>query len=145
MSVIRKSLVFAVALLGIWVGTAHAQGMIIVKVPFSFLIGQNRFAAGQYEISRIEGVGNVISIQRMNDPSSSQFLLTNSAGGTDPAGDEPSLVFTRNANGYRLTRVWDSTTDGVELIDSSTVDEDTRAHAQGRLNEQLYVLPADRQ
>src|SRR5580692_204328 len=77
MSVLRKSLVFAAVLLGFCVSTAHAQGMIIVKVPFPFVAGQKAFPAGQYEIRGIDA-GAVLAIRGISDPSSFGFLITNS-------------------------------------------------------------------
>jgi hypothetical protein len=115
MSVIRKASVCAAVVLGFGVSTAHAQGMMRVNVPFAFVVGQNQFAAGQYEIREIDGAANVIAIEGISDPSSFGFVLTNSAYGKDPAGDQPTLVFTRYENQYRLTQIWDSTTEGREL------------------------------
>jgi len=63
MSLIRKASVFAAVLLGFGVSTAHAQGMMKVNVPFAFVVGQNQFAAGQYEIREVDGASNVIAIE----------------------------------------------------------------------------------
>jgi hypothetical protein len=116
MSVIRKASVCAAVLLGVGVSTADAQGMMKVNVPFAFVVGQNQFAAGQYEIREVDGAANVVAIEGISDPSSFGFVLTNSAYGKDPAGDQPTLVFTRYEDQYRLTQIWDSTTEGRELV-----------------------------
>ena len=143
MSVIRKSLVFAAVLLGFCVSTAHAQGMIIVKVPFPFVAGQKTFPAGQYEIRGIDA-GSVLAIKGMSDPSSFGFLITNSLSGYDPAGDQPSLVFTRSLNEYRLTQIWNSTSDGRQLPGVSATQEDARADKQGGVpSAQTYVVAAN--
>jgi hypothetical protein len=143
MSVIRKSLVFAAVLFGFCVSTAHAQGMIIVKVPFPFVAGQKTFPAGQYEIRGID-TGAVLAIKRMSDPSSFGFLITNSLIGYDPAGDQPSLVFTRSLNEYRLSQIWNSTSEGRELPGVSATQEDARADKQGGVpSAQTYLLAAN--
>ena len=79
--VIRKASVCAAVVLGFAVGAPHAQGMMRVNVPFAFVVGQNQFAAGQYEIREIDGAANVIAIEGISDPSSFGFVLTNSAYG----------------------------------------------------------------
>ena len=143
MSVLRKSLVFAAVLLGFCVSTAHAQGMIIVKVPFPFVAGQKTFPAGQYEI-RGTDAGTVLAIKGMSDLSSFGFVITNSLSGYDPAGDQPSLVFTRNLNEYQLTQIWNSTSEGRQLPGGSATQEDARADKQGGVpNAQTYVLAAN--
>jgi hypothetical protein len=86
-----------------------------VNVPFAFVVGHHQFSAGQYEIREVDGAANVIAIEGISDPSSSGFVLTNAADGRDPAGDQPTLVFTRHEDQYRLTQIWDSTTEGREL------------------------------
>jgi hypothetical protein len=143
MSVIRKASVFAAVLLGFCVSSARAQGIITVKVPFPFVAGEKKFPAGQYEIRSIDGAASVIAIEGMTDPSSFGFVMTHEADGSDPAGDEPSLVFTRYENQYRLAEIWDSKTEGRELPDFSTQHE-ARADTQGGLlKAQEFVLAAN--
>jgi hypothetical protein len=56
----------------------------------------------------------VVSVKDM-DNGVSTFALTISAGGFDPAGDQPSLVFTKDQTEYRLSQIWESTMTGREL------------------------------
>ena len=46
----------------------------------------------------------------------SAFVSTVPADGHDPAGSVPALSFDRYENQYRLTRVWESGTEGLSLI-----------------------------
>ena len=116
MSVIGKASVFAAVLVGFGVGTAHAQETITANVPFPFVAGHVECAAGRYEIHAIDYVSNVIVIESSTDPSCTAFLQTNALYGRDAAGDQPSLEFTRRENQYRLERIWDSATEGRELV-----------------------------
>jgi len=144
MSVIRKASVFAAVLLGFCVGTAHAQDAIAVDVPFPFVAGHMEFAAGRYLIHAIDYVSSVIEIEGITHPSSTAFLQTNALYGTDPAGDQPSLVFTRGENGYRLAQIWDSTSEGRELSGVRIPPRDGRAGAQGNARpEEAYVIAAN--
>ena len=86
MGVIKKSSLFAIAFLGLFVCSARAQGTITVKVPFPFVVDHQEFPAGQYDVREVENAGTVLSIEGANHKLAS-FVLTMNAGGDDPAGD----------------------------------------------------------
>jgi len=44
------------------------------------------------------------------------FVPTIPAGGHDPAGNKPTLSFTRQGNQYRLASVWESESDGQIVV-----------------------------
>ena len=142
MTLIKKSSVFAAVFLGMFVSSARAQETITVKVPFPFVVDHETFAAGQYAIRNVGDVGAVIAIEGMNN-STGAFALTMAAGGEDPAGDQPSLVFTRHENQYRLSQIWESRTDGRELPGLSGAGRIGRSEPQPGPSEVLaYVLKA---
>jgi hypothetical protein len=114
MSVIRKSWVLASVLVGMFAGTARAQDIVTVKVPFPFVVGREAFPAGRYEIRNADESGTVIVI-RGTDNKSVGFALTTAAGGRDPGGEQPVLVFTKYENDYKLSQIWHSTDEGREL------------------------------
>ena len=143
MSVIRKASVFVAVLLGFCAVTARAQEIITVRVPFPFVAGEEKFPAGRYEIRSVDGATSVIAIESVDDPSSQGFVMTNDADGRDPAGNQPSLVFTRYENQYRLWQVWDSSTEGRELPDTSANQQDARAGTlRGPIDAQGLVVLA---
>jgi hypothetical protein len=51
----------------------------------------------------------------MDKNASAGFALTSAAGGDDPAGDQPVLVFKKWENTYRLAAIWQSKEEGREL------------------------------
>ena len=114
MNVIRKSSVFAAVFLGLFVTSARAQEIITVRIPFSFVVGHEEFPAGQYDIRSAMAGMPAIAIHGM-DNASAAFAMTSRADGNDPAGDQPALVFTRYENEYRLSQIWESATDGLDL------------------------------
>ena len=114
MIAIKKSSVFAAVFLGMFVSSARAQGIITVKVPFRFVVNHEEFPAGQYDIRTVGSAGAVISIEGMNNRSFA-FALTMPAYGDDPEGDQPALVFKRYENEYRLSQIWESSTEGREI------------------------------
>jgi hypothetical protein len=116
MSVIKKSSMcaFAFALLLMFAGSARAEGIITVRVPFPFVIGHESFPAGHYDIATADNGGNVLSI-RGTDNRSVGLMMTMRAGGVDPSGDHPALVFTKFEDTYRLSEIWEGTDEGREL------------------------------
>ncbi len=134
MGVIKKSSLFAIAFVGLFVCSARAQGTITVKVPFPFVVDHQEFPAGQYDVREVENAGTVLSIEGVNHKLAS-FVLTMNAGGDDPAGDEPSLVFTRYENQYQLSEVWESRTVGRELRTSSDPHKTARSETQTEPNQ----------
>jgi hypothetical protein len=114
MSAIKKTSLFAVVFLGLFVSSARAEEIMTAKVPFPFAVGSEEFPAGRYEIRTANDSAVVVSI-RGTDNRSASFALTISAEGGDPAGDRPALVFTRYENGYRLSQIWETRTEGRTL------------------------------
>ena len=139
MRAISKSSLFAVVFLGMFAGSVHAQEMITARVPFPFVVGSEQFPAGHYDISTPGDNEGVMSI-RGTDNRSASFALTTPAAGSDPAGDRPVLLFKRYENGYRLSQIWDSRTDGRELSGLSARRRTARAAAPVGLSEESTYL-----
>jgi len=142
MKTFTRSSVLAVAFVGLLVGSARAQDVITANVPFPFVVDHKEFPAGRYDITSSGSAGAVVLIEGMNNHSSA-FELTNPTGGTDPAGNEPSLVFTRHGTEYRLTQIWESTTGGREILASSGDVRTARAESQPGSGGVIYVLAAN--
>jgi hypothetical protein len=106
----------AVACLAATAGTARAQDVIEAKVPFPFLVGGQSFPAGHYRIEREGTSASVLLIRGDKGITASTFVSTLPAGGRDPVGDRPVLTFKRHENQYRLSEVWESGSEGQELM-----------------------------
>ena len=139
MSVIRKASVFAAVILGACVSAAHAQEIIIANVPFAFVVAGTTLPAGRYEVRSVDAGELALSIQGIDDVSARAFVMSNTADGDDPAGDQPSLVFTRYENHYRLAGIWESKTEGRELPDFSATVHDARAETSARSLDTVVV------
>jgi hypothetical protein len=113
----KTSAVLAAVLLGVCAGSAHAQEVVVARVPFPFTIRGQQFAAGRYRVSNEEGVLMVRGI----DNGGGVVALTVPTGGDDPIGDQPALVFVRYENEYRLSQVWPSSTEGLAVQDPAIV------------------------
>ena len=114
MSVITKSSVLAAIFLGTFVATARAEEIITVDIPFAFVVDRHEFPAGQYDVRTSDDSADVIWIEGMTRRSAA-VVLTVRAGGRDPAGAQPALVFTRSENTYQLSQIWESPSNGREL------------------------------
>jgi hypothetical protein len=95
--------------------SAHAQDIITVKVPFAFVVGHESFPAGRYDVAPVDFGSSVMSIRGMDKSGTVGFVLTSLAGGRDPMGDQPALVFTKFENTYRLSQIWESDGEGRVL------------------------------
>ena len=94
-------------------GTARASELK-VNVPFSFLVNNEMFPAGQYLVERDPDAGSsVILIRGMHTPQAA-FVLAHTASGRGPA--RPALQFERHANQYRLSNVWESPVEGQSVV-----------------------------
>jgi hypothetical protein len=117
---IRKSLSVAVVVLGfgLCAGSAQAgQEEVIVKVPFPFVVQGRSLPAGKYVVSRVSEDRSALVIRGEDaNRRSIAIFLTMPADGHDPAGDKPALTFSRFENGYRLSTIWESASEGQRTV-----------------------------
>jgi hypothetical protein len=123
MSVIKKSSGLVAVFLGMFVSSARAQEMFIVRVPFPFVVRGDQLPAGRYDVT----VDNGLLFIRNADRGSGVFATTFGAGGGDPAGDKPALVFVRRESDYVLSQIWESSTEGRALPGLTTVEHHAEA------------------
>jgi|SRR5271165_2479259 len=79
------------------VAPAQPANSLIVNVPFAFIAGGTKLAAGAYSILE-ESENGLILIQSRTPGQSSVAVLTRT-GGSYQGNDESGLVFERNAEG----------------------------------------------
>ena len=126
MSIISKASALAVVCIGLLAGTARADGLVSVDVPFPFLVGHTEFPAGRYEIRKNEEAGTVLAIEGVNNRHMA-FVLTTPAEGGDPAVDQPALVFIESEHTYTLSEIWESPNEGHVLPGASAAGKIARA------------------
>ena len=141
MSTIKKSAVLAAAFVGLFVGSARAEEIVVAKVPFPFVVNGEQLPAGHYEI-RDDGEG-MLAVLGM-DNHAHAFVLAPRADGVDPAGGQPVLVFTRYEGVYRLSEIWESSAEGREVAGISSAEKIGRAETQaGKPDASTVVLVAN--
>jgi hypothetical protein len=126
MRALTTSLLVTTALLGLCVGEAHAQTFVVAKVPFAFTVHGQQFPAGSYEIRDAGNSGDLLSIQGAYNGKMT-FTFAQHVFGTDPAGDQPALVFSHGKTGYQLSSIWESSTEGLALPATKHGSEVSRA------------------
>ena len=134
MSVIKKSSVLVAVFLGVFVGLARAQERVAVNVPFPFVVQRDTLAAGRYDLS----IDGGILLIRRHDTGAGVFATTFRAGGTDPAGEQPALVFTRHDNQYELSQVWEDGADGLVVVEPPIREQ----HAEAMPSDGAIVVVA---
>jgi hypothetical protein len=138
MNVITKSSVLAAVVLGTFVASARAEELLTVKIPFPFVVDHKEYPAGRYDIRSDDVSGGVIWIEGMNNKSVA-VALTMHADGSDPAGTEPALVFTRFENAYQLSQIWESSRNGRELSGLSSPRHAGRSKTQSAASETVTI------
>jgi len=143
MSAIMKSTVMTAVIFGTLIGSARAEGIVTVKVPFSFFVDHQEFPAGQYDVRAVEDIGSVLSIEGVKNHAST-FVLTIPVVGGDPAGDQPALVFVRYEHTYRLSEIWESRTLGLALQGLPTAGKISRLQPENEpWATRTYVIAAN--
>jgi len=95
-------------------GHALAQDTLEVKVPFSFLVNGHTLPAGNYTVTRDNMASSVFLIR---GDKVGAFVATVPSAGHDPSGNRPALSFVRHENEYKLSAIWESANDGLEVMD----------------------------
>jgi hypothetical protein len=110
---------------------------LIAKIPFAFGVRGQELPAGQYDV-RFPNTGSGIVLIESSGTRASTFTLTSPAGGEDPAGNQAALVFTHRDNRYVLTEIWQSLTEGEDILGTGVRPHHSRAQASGE--EDMFVL-----
>ena len=111
-SLMTKTGLLAAAVVVLSAGVARAE-VVEVKVPFPFVVHGQTMPAGQYRVTDDNGL---VQINGERGTHANQFVLTAPAGGQDPKGNAPVLVFKKFEKQYRLADIWESASDGREVI-----------------------------
>ena len=113
LSVMKKSVLLVGAFLVLGGGTARAavSDVVEVKVPFPFVVNRQAFPAGEYRLEW-DMSSSVLLIRGEKANHTGGFVMTRPASGQDPAGTKPALTFTRHEDQYRLSGVWESSSEG---------------------------------
>ena len=110
--IVKAAMAGAVLLLAS--GTARAADTLEVNVPFPFLVNNQVFPAGHYMVEEDSLAGPAVLIIRGMHNREAAFVLTHAASGRGPDG--PALQFEHRENQYRLSRIWESPTEGQSVV-----------------------------
>lgn len=111
-SLMTKAGMLAAAFVMLSAGVARAA-VLEVKVPFPFVVHGQAMPAGQYRVTDNNGL---VQLKGERGTHANDFLLTAPAGGQDPKGRTPVLLFKKYENQYRLADIWESASEGREVI-----------------------------
>jgi hypothetical protein len=119
--VMRKVIGTSVLALGVFFaagsGVASASSDIMrVNIPFAFTVKGQTYKAGAYRLERDEQNSGIVRIVGDRGNHEAVIVATIPAAGHDPAGDKPAVAFLRDGSQYELKSIWDSASDGREVI-----------------------------
>ena len=112
--ILRGSAVLAAAFL-VFNGVPARAATVEVNVAFPFVVHGQTLPAGRYLVEDEGSTGVLIHGERGTH--ADMFVLTVRAPGKDPAGEKPALTFRRYETQYRLSNIWESSTDGRAIVD----------------------------
>lgn len=101
------------------IANAAAPEVMKVNIPFAFTVKGQTYPAGTYRVERDEQMPSILRIvsDKSSDTHEQVIVVTIPAAGHDPAGDKPALAFDRDGGKYELKSVWESGSDGREVIE----------------------------
>src|SRR5262245_18335768 len=141
MRAIKASSILALGFLALFAGSARADDVMNVTVPFAFVVGNHSFPAGRYEVDTVLNGNTDVFAIRSAATAASSLAMTKPANGVDPAGSRPALVFHRYENTYRLTQIWESDSQGRALTGLPAAKT---AHGEAQLApSDTYVVAGD--
>lgn len=116
-SILTKSLIGALAGVVLTAATASAADVLEAKVPFPFVVNGKSFPAGEYTIERASSGSSVLLIRGDHGNRAAAFVAARPAAEPSPTSEMPALQFKKHENEYRLSTVWDSANDGLDVMD----------------------------
>ena len=114
-SIWRNGIVTAGVLLLGGGATARADTSTIMEanVPVPFVVHGQTFPAGKYLVERESSTVLLIRGEKKNH--NSAFVAAVPEAGRDPGGSKPTLVLQQHDGQYRLTKVWESPSEGWDV------------------------------
>jgi hypothetical protein len=101
-----KIIAFALAA-GLTTVSAMGQSFAIVKVPFTFFVGDKELPAGSYQIETVSTKAMRITNLERKDKAVAFTPIAVTGGDTSPnAANQTKLVFTRYGTDYYLSEMW---------------------------------------
>lgn len=100
----------------LFAGTAAQAETVDATIPFEFTVRHHLMPAGKYSIERDLQHPETLVIRELGGAHATVIVPAMAASGHNPDGGRTSLVFTHRDNGYQLKDVWQTASDGEELL-----------------------------
>jgi hypothetical protein len=96
------------------------------------------FPAGTYEVRLSDSADGIALIDNLKN-NVAAFTITMPAGGIDPAGEQPALVFDHRENRYLLTQIWESRTEAKTVPGTPARRSSSRARAAADVDDTIVL------
>jgi len=107
------------------VGIGQAQYGVMVKIPFNFTVGTQRYSAGEYTLKPYRPSQHTVFLQSQTSEAST-FILTTPAESRE-VPSSAKLVFHQYGKRYFLAQIWDGNGIGQQLTESRAEVEVAKA------------------
>jgi hypothetical protein len=128
---------FVLVLLAVAV-PVHAQTRVVAKIPFDFIVHGHEFPAGTYEVRFSDSADGIALIDNLKS-NAAMFTITVPAGGSDPAGEQPALVFDHRENRYVLAQIWESRREGELVPGTDARRSESRSRAGAGVDDTIVL------
>jgi hypothetical protein len=122
--IVQMKLVLGLAAAAVLLGgaaTARADELIVVKVPFAFIVGDSLLPPGDYTVSEDSNDPHVVSIRSVRGR---RFVYTMTIPSSVADADaQPELMFDRVGDHRFLARIVDGNGDSRDLVLTPSIEE----------------------
>jgi hypothetical protein len=114
----RKSLatiILGAAVLGVSAGTAQAEELCRVSVPFHFTVNGHTLPQGQYLVRSDDQDPSTVTLEGITNSASAVFSTTPDYRSSSTAA-KPGLTFVRHGADYQLSQIWETSQSGRDVV-----------------------------
>jgi hypothetical protein len=109
------TIILGAAVLALSAGTAQAEELCRVSVPFPFEVNGHMLPQGQYLVYAADENPSVVHIEGITNKASA-IVSTTPDSRPASAGAKPGLTFVRHGSDYQLSQIWETGEYGLDVV-----------------------------
>lgn len=113
---VTTTVLLGTLLLGFSAKGVQAADLARMNIPFPFEVNGETLPAGKYDIRTDDENPAVLMITGIAHTKGTAMIMTMPEYGKAPSGDRPAMVFVRDGNQYRLSKVWENRDFGRDVV-----------------------------
>ena len=108
-------IILGAVVVGLSAGTARAEELCRVSVPFPFTVNGRTLPQGQYLVRSDDQDPSIVTIDGITSRSSAVVSTTPDYRPTSPDA-KPGLTFVRHGSDYQLSQIWETGEYGHDVV-----------------------------